>query len=76
MRGAGAVAAGTIGAVCREAASGWGSGAIFDISQSYTLAFVHGIGWNLVNVWVTVFLLSRARHRGQRTENGGAMATA
>ncbi len=40
---------------------GWGSGAIFDWSGSYTVAFVHGIGWNLVNVWVTLFLLSRAR---------------
>ncbi len=40
---------------------GWGSGAIFDWSGSYTVAFVHGIGWNLVNVWVTLFLLSRVR---------------
>ena len=55
---------------------GWGSGAIYDLSHSYTMAFVHGIGWNLVNVWVTVFLLSRARHRGQRTQSDGAMATA
>ncbi|MCC6709619.1 MAG: MFS transporter [Gammaproteobacteria bacterium] len=53
---------------------GWGSGAIYDLSHSYTLAFVHGIGWNLVNVWVTVFLLSRARGRGHSAHNDGAMA--
>ena len=54
------------------ALGGWGSGAIFDWSGSYKVAFIHGIGWNLVNVWVTVFLLSRAKGRGR--EMGGAVA--
>ena len=36
---------------------GWGSGAIFDWTGSYNIAFIHGIGWNLVNVWVVLFLL-------------------
>ena len=55
---------------------GWGSGAIYDLSHSYTLAFVHGIGWNLVNVWVTVFLLSRARRRGRSGSPDGTPALA
>lgn len=54
---------------------GWGSGAIFDWSGSYTVAFIHGIGWNLVNVWVTLFLLSRARG-GRQSAPGGIMAAA
>jgi MFS family permease len=43
------------------AVGGWLSGAIFDWTGSYTVAFVHGIGWNLVNLAVVVFLISRAR---------------
>ena len=53
---------------------GWGSGAIFDWSGSYTVAFVHGIGWNLVNVWVTVFLLSRVRRRGPSSPQASLVA--
>jgi MFS family permease len=40
---------------------GWLSGAIFDWTGSYTAAFVNGIGWNLLNATVVVFLLWRAR---------------
>ncbi len=43
------------------ALGGWVSGLIFDWTGSYTIAFVHGIGWNLVNLSVIVFLLARAR---------------
>ena len=43
------------------AVGGWGSGAIFDWTGSYTVAFIHGIGWNFVNLWVVLFLLSRVR---------------
>ncbi|MEQ8234768.1 MAG: MFS transporter [Gammaproteobacteria bacterium] len=43
------------------ALGGWTSGAIFDWTGSYTTAFVHGIGWNLVNLSVVFFLLTRAR---------------
>ena len=55
---------------------GWGSGAIFDLSGSYTVAFIHGIGWNLVNVWVTVFLLSRVRRGRPSPPPRGNLATA
>lgn len=50
---------------------GWASGAIFDASGSYTAAFVHGIGWNLLNVSIVLFLLSRAR----RAPTGIGVAT-
>lgn len=43
---------------------GWVSGAIFDLTGSYQLAFVHGLAWNLLNVSICVFLLwRRARVR-------------
>ena len=38
---------------------GWVSGAIFDLTGSYQLAFVHGLAWNLLNVSICVFLLWR-----------------
>ncbi|MGD9835620.1 MAG: MFS transporter [Piscinibacter sp.] len=47
------------------AVGGWTSGAIFDWTGSYSVAFVHGIGWNLVNLSVVLFLLSRARDAGR-----------
>ena len=43
------------------ALGGWTSGLIYDWTGSYTVAFVHGIGWNLLNLSVIVFLLARAR---------------
>lgn len=43
------------------ALGGWTSGVIFDWTGSYTAAFIHGIGWNLLNLSVIVFLLARAR---------------
>jgi len=46
------------------AVGGWSSGAIFDLTGSYTVAFLHGIGWNLVNVAAVVFLLGRVRAAG------------
>lgn len=45
------------------ALGGWSSGAIFDWTGAYTAAFLHGIGWNLLNIAVIVFLLSRSRRR-------------
>jgi MFS family permease len=45
------------------ALGGWMSGAIFDFAGSYQAAFLNGIGWNLVNVSIMVWLLLRARSR-------------
>ncbi len=38
---------------------GWLSGAIFDATGSYTMAFVNGTAWNLVNVMIVLWLLRR-----------------
>ncbi|MGE0098793.1 MAG: MFS transporter [Hydrogenophaga sp.] len=46
------------------ALGGWMSGAIFDLTGSYQAAFVNGIGFNLLNVGIVIFLLKRARARG------------
>jgi MFS family permease len=46
------------------ALGGWMSGAIFDVSGSYRAAFVNGIGWNLLNGSIVLFLLLRARKLG------------
>jgi len=43
------------------ALGGWLSGAIFDLTGSYQAAFLNGIGWNLVNVSIMVWLLLRSR---------------
>ncbi len=45
---------------------GWVSGAIFDLTGSYQLAFVHGLAWNLLNVAICVFLLWRQGRRAPR----------
>jgi MFS family permease len=43
------------------ALGGWMSGAIFDLTASYRAAFANGIGWNLVNVSIMVWLYARGR---------------
>jgi len=42
------------------ALGGWMSGAIFDMTGSYKAAFVNGILWNVLNVSIAGWLLSRA----------------
>jgi MFS family permease len=43
------------------ALGGWMSGYIFDLTGSYQVAFLNGIGWNLMNVSITTWLLLRRR---------------
>jgi len=43
------------------ALGGWLSGWIYDLTNSYQLAFVNGIGWNLVNIVIISWLVIRAR---------------
>ena len=45
------------------ALGGWMSGAIFDLTGSYRAAFVNGLAWNLVNVSIAVWLLTRPTGR-------------
>ena len=45
------------------ALGGWMSGAIFDLTGSYRAAFGNGLAWNLLNVTIAVWLLTR---RGRR----------
>ncbi len=42
------------------ALGGWMSGLIFDLTGSYHAAFLNGIGWNLLNVTIAVWLLRRS----------------
>jgi MFS family permease len=41
------------------ALGGWMTGAIFDLTGSYHIAFINGIVWNLLNVGIAVGLLRR-----------------
>ncbi|MFO1035145.1 MAG: MFS transporter [Hyphomicrobiales bacterium] len=43
------------------ALGGWISGEIFDRTGSYTWAFLHGIGWNLLNMAIAFWLAFRRR---------------
>ncbi len=43
------------------ALGGWMSGKIFDVTGSYTAAFVNGIAWNLLNLAIAIMLLRTAR---------------
>jgi hypothetical protein len=42
------------------ALGGWMSGAIFDLTGSYRAAFLNGFAWNLVNIAIIAWLLTRA----------------
>jgi len=46
------------------AGGGWMSGAVFDLTGSYTAAFINGVAWNLVNLTIAVTLLRRTRRQG------------
>lgn len=53
------------------ALGGWMSGAIFDLTGSYRMAFLNGVAWNLVNMAIALTLLLRSRGAAP-----GAIATA
>ncbi len=54
------------------AIGGWMTGAIFDWTGSYRAAFLNGIGWNVLNIAIAVFLLHRAGRRGPAVLPSGA----
>jgi MFS family permease len=45
------------------ALGGWMSGLIFDLTGSYQLAFTNGLMWNLLNISIVAWLLSRSGRR-------------
>ena len=45
------------------ALGGWMSGAIFDLTGSYRAAFINGIGWNLLNLSIVIWLWRRSRQQ-------------
>jgi MFS family permease len=45
------------------AIGGWMSGAIFDATGSYHAAFINGLGWNVVNAAIALWLLLRPRRQ-------------
>ncbi|HWH82432.1 MAG TPA: MFS transporter [Burkholderiaceae bacterium] len=55
------------------ALGGWMSGKVFDLTGSYHAAFLNGIGWNLLNLAIALFLLGRWRALRRRA---GAPAAA
>ena len=54
------------------ALGGWMSGKVFDLTGSYHAAFLNGVGWNLLNLTIALFLLSRLRGRAPRTPAASA----
>jgi hypothetical protein len=47
------------------ALGGWMSGAIFDRTGSYSAAFANGLGWNLLNGGIVLWLLLRRRRHAR-----------
>jgi hypothetical protein len=41
------------------ALGGWMSGVIFDLTASYRAAFINGIAWNMLNLAIAFWLLTR-----------------
>ncbi len=53
----------TFGTVLGMALGGWLSGVLYDLSGSYRLAILNGIGWNLLNLAIAVAILRASRPR-------------
>ena len=52
------------------ALGGWMSGWIYDLTGSYQMAFLNGIGWNFLNIGIVLLILTRSRN--QRIKLGAA----
>jgi MFS family permease len=49
------------------AIGGWMSGWIYDVTGSYTMAFLNGIAWNALNIAIMLVILFSGRRRTPRT---------
>ena len=58
------------------ALGGWMSGKVFDLTGSYNAAFINGIGWNLLNLSIVLFLMARLRTERRRLAGGGVQGLA
>ncbi len=47
------------------ALGGWMSGWIYDVTGSYQMAFINGIGWNVLNIGIMLMVLARSRPQVQ-----------
>jgi len=45
------------------ALGGWMSGWIYDLTGSYQMAFLNGIGWNFLNIGIVLLILKRSRNQ-------------
>lgn len=52
------------------ALGGWMSGWVFDLTGSYRAAFLNGIGWNLLNLSIALWLFWRVRQLGRLSPRG------
>ena len=52
------------------ALGGWMSGKVFDLTGSYDAAFLNGVGWNLLNLTIALWLLARARRERRAGAHG------
>ena len=48
---------------------GWASGAVYDLTGSYDMAFLHSIGWNVLNMAIIGMLWLRTRS-GHQLQQG------
>lgn len=48
------------------ALGGWMSGWIYDLTGSYRMAFINGIGWNVLNIAIIALILFKSRARRGR----------
>ena len=46
-----------MGTIVGMGLGGWMSGEIFDLTQSYKLAFINGIFWNFTNLLIVTFIM-------------------
>lgn len=53
-----------LGTLIGMALGGWLSGKLFDLTGSYHVAFINGIGWNLLNMSIAAWLFFRSRKVG------------